>query len=128
MDHGALDDALEAGGRLGVVAIGGGQRRQVGVDVERQRRLQRHQVDVAGGHHIGRVGVVHEGQQQVLQRRILVPTLVGVVHRPVQGLFERTGKRGHLGSSQSFSIVHCRGCWWRRAVSTTWATLVSATS
>ena len=31
-------------------------------------------------------------------------------------------------SRQSFSIVHCSGCWFWRARSITWVTLVSATS
>ncbi|MNJ32405.1 hypothetical protein D3C77_270700 [compost metagenome] len=95
MDHRALDHALEARRRLGVVAVGRGQGGEVVVDVGVQRRLQRAEVDVAGGHDRRGVGVVDQGQQQVLERGVFMPTLVGVVHRAVQGLFERTRKRGH---------------------------------
>ncbi|MNE47998.1 hypothetical protein D3C80_1424340 [compost metagenome] len=111
MDDRALDHALEARRRLGVVAVGRGQGGQVVVDIEGQRGLQRAEIDVAGRHDRRCVGVVDQGQQQVFKRGVLVPALVRIVDRAVQGLFERTRKGGHGRSSQSFSIVHCRGCW-----------------
>lgn len=88
MDDRALDHALKAGRGLGVLAHGGGQSRQVGVDVEGERGLQIDQVDVAGGHDGARFGVVDERQQKVLQRGVFVPALIGVGDRPVQGFFE----------------------------------------
>ena len=36
--------------------------------------------------------VLGVAREQVLERGVLVPPLVGVVHRAVQGFFERTGK------------------------------------
>ena len=95
MDHGALDHALEAGRGLGVLAVAGGERRQVGVDIQGQRRLQRDQIDVAGRHHIAGVRVVDQGEQQVFKGGVLMPALVRIVDGAVQGLFERTRKRGH---------------------------------
>ena len=92
VDHRALDHALEAGRGLGVLAVAGGQRRQVCVDIEGQGRLQGDQIDIAGRHHIGGVRVIDQGQQQVFKRGVFMPPLVGVMHRTVQGLFERTRK------------------------------------
>ena len=92
VDHRALDHALETGGRLGVLTVAGGQGGQVVVDIEGQRRFQRRQIDVAGLHDAGRIGIVDQREQQVLKRRILVPARIGVSHRAVQGFFERTGK------------------------------------
>ena len=92
VDHRALDHALEAGGGLGVLAVGRGQGGQIVVDIEGQRRLERVQIDVAGAHDAGRIRVVDQRQQQMLQRGVFVPARIGVSHRAVQGFFERTGK------------------------------------
>ncbi len=96
VDHRALDHPLEAGGGLGVLAIVHDQRTQFGVQVVDQVLLQHRQVDVAGAHDGGRLLVVSEAQQQVLERRILVLALVGVGHGAVEGLFEvaREGRHG----------------------------------
>ena len=88
VDDGALDHPLEAGGRLGVVAVRGSQCRQIGVDIEGQRRFQRRQIDIAGRHHTGRVRVIDQGEQEMLQGGVFVPALVRIVNGPVQGFFE----------------------------------------
>ena len=95
VDHRALDHALEASGRLGVLAGRGGQRRQIIVDIQRQRRLQRGEIDVAGAHDAGRVRIVDQRQEQVFKGCVLMTALVGVADGAVQGFFERTRKRGH---------------------------------
>ena len=92
VDHRTLDHALEAGRGLGVLAVAGGERGQIRIDIQGQRRLQRDQIDIAGRHHIGGVRVIDQGQQQMFKRGVFVPPLVGIVHRTVQGLFERTRK------------------------------------
>ena len=53
------------------------------------------QIDIAGAHHPGGVLIVDEGEQQVLQRGVLVLTLVGVGDGAVERLFEVARKRGH---------------------------------
>ncbi|MNS45847.1 hypothetical protein D3C72_783250 [compost metagenome] len=95
VDDRALDHALESRRRLGVVAVGRGQGGQVVVDVEGQRGFQRHEIHIAGRHDRRRIRVVDQGQQQVFQRGVFVPTLVRIADRAVQGLFERTRKGGH---------------------------------
>ena len=102
MDHGALDHALEAGRRLGVFAILDDQAAQLGVEIAGQRLLDGRQVHVAGAHHPRRVLVVRQGQEQMLQGRILVLTLVGVGHGAVEGLFEIARKRGQAGLLNPF--------------------------
>jgi hypothetical protein len=87
MDDGALDDALEAGGRLGVAAPVGHQVRQFGVDIGLQVAAQHVDVDAARPQHRGRIEVVDERQQQVLQRGVFVAALVGQGERPVKSLF-----------------------------------------
>ena len=67
-------------------------------------------------------------EQQVLERREFVRALAGEVHRLMQGLFQSAGERRHVTGSYCFSITHCSGCWFLRAVSITRVTLVSATS
>jgi hypothetical protein len=110
MDHGALDHALEAGGRLGVVLVVDDQRGQFDVEIVHQALLQSVEVDIAGPHDPGRVVVVGERQQQVFQRGVLVLALVGVSDGAMQGFFKWARKRGQGEAPQSFSMVHCRGC------------------
>ena len=88
VDGGALQHALEAGGRLGVA---GGAADQVGelvVDIFAEVAPQPVEIDVAGAEDGDRVLVLGQRQQQVLERRVLVPPLVGVGQRAVQSLFE----------------------------------------
>jgi hypothetical protein len=96
MDRGALDHALEGGGRhgLGPLDIGDEVARIV-VDEFHQRLAQRVQIDVAGAHHLGGVGFVDQRQQQMLQRREFVAARVGQRQRTVNGLLESGRKRWH---------------------------------
>ena len=131
MDHGALDDALEAGGRLRILAAVGDEVGELGVDIVDEVAAQHVEIDVAGAHHRGRVLVVDQGEQQVLERRVFVAALVGKREGPVEGLFEaaRKARQGRLWvESYFFSMTHCSGCWCLRAKSITCVTLVSATS
>ena len=154
MDHGALDHALEAGGGLGILAAVGDQVVQFGFEIARRDcACSFSSVDVARAHHRGRVLVVDQREQQVLERRVFVVTLVGERQRPVERLLEAAGESWHyrpvficigrppqgfrlvptafaiLGSrTHFFSMTHCKGCWCLRAKSMTCVTLVSATS
>ena len=110
------------------------------VDIVGEVAAQPLDIDVAGAHHGDGVLIVDQRQQQVLERRVFVPPLVGEARarcrvcsrfgdsirtlsftRPAYRHDGRTGRH-------SFSIVHCSGCWCRRAKSIIWVTLVSATS
>ena len=127
VDDGALDDPLEAGGRLRILVVAGHQIVELGVDVGQHRMLQLVEIDVAGPHHGGRLGIVDQRQQQVLERRIFMMTLVGERQRLMQRLFQALGESRH-SKPHFFSITHCSGCWFCRAKSITCDTLVSATS
>ena len=61
-------------------------------------------------HDGGRIAVVQQRKQKVLERSVFVVPLVGIFQRAVQCGFETLGECGH-GASYSFSIVHCSGCW-----------------
>ena len=89
VDHGALDDALETGGGLGLVVARVG--REIGelvVDVVEQALLQRLEIDRARAHHGGGVAVVEQREQQMLQRGVFMPAFVCGSERPVQRLFQ----------------------------------------
>ena len=88
VDRGALQHALEAGGRLRVAQLRGDQIGQLVVDVVLDLAAQAVEIDPAGPEHRDGVGILDQGQQQVLQRRVLVAPLVGVGQGPVEGLFE----------------------------------------
>ena len=75
MDDRALDDALEGGRGLGVFPVIDIERGQFVGDVVRERAAQRVDVDRARAHDGGRVLVVDQRQQQMLQRREFMPPL-----------------------------------------------------
>jgi hypothetical protein len=88
VDHRALDDALEAGRGLGIVRSVGDQVLQFGIDVADEALLQLLEIDAARLHHRRRILVVDQREEEMLQRRIFVPALVGEREGPVERLFE----------------------------------------
>ncbi len=92
---GAVDDALEAGGGLGLGGPLQEQRGELVVDVFGDAGAQPVDVDRAGAHDGRGVAVVEERQQEVLQRGVLVVTLVGVLEGAMQGSFKALRECGH---------------------------------
>ncbi len=146
MDDGALDHALEPGGRFRILVPFRHQVVELGLDIGDEAALQFVDVDIAGAHDGGRVLILEQRQQQMLQRGVFVMAFVRQSERPVKRLFEAARKSWHYGLtllslvsriapgpplppySHFFSITHCRGCWCLRAKSITCVTFVSATS
>ena len=95
MDDGALDDALEAGRRLGILRALGDQVFQLRFQIGHQAAPQLVHVDVAGAHHRGGVGIVQQREQQMLERCIFVVAFVGERERPVKRLFEAARETWH---------------------------------
>ena len=77
MDHRALDDALEAGGRLGIVASVGDEIGQFRVDVIDEIAPEQVEIDAAGTHHRGRILVVDQREQEVFEGGVFVTALIG---------------------------------------------------
>ena len=92
VDDGALDDALEGGGRPRILAVGHDEAVELFIDEILEVALERLDVDVAAGEHGDGVAVVGQGQQQVLERGELMRALTRQVHRLMQGLFKSAGK------------------------------------
>ena len=105
VDHRALDDALEPGGRLGIVGTVRHQAFQLGFDVRHQIAAKLVEVDVAGPHDRGGVLIVDQRQQQVLERRVFMVPLIGKRQRPVERLLEAAGKSGHYGLFISATVI-----------------------
>ncbi len=84
----ALDDALEAGGRLRILVGAGGQVRQLRVDVFDEIAPKHVEIDVARAHDGGGVLILEQGQQQVLKRCVFLMTLACQRQRLMQGLFQ----------------------------------------
>ena len=120
VDDRALDHALEAGGRLGILGAVGDQVFQFGFEIGDQAAAQLVEIDIAGAHHRRGVLIVDQRQQQMFQGRIFVVPLIGDGERPVERLLETARERWHqipisfcigrLPNSHFFSITHCRGC------------------
>ena len=88
VDRGALQHALEARGRLGVLAVAGDEVGQLVVDIGQHLAAQPVEIDAARAQHRDRVLVLGQRQQQMLERGVFVPPLIGVGERPMQRLFE----------------------------------------
>ena len=73
----ALNDALEAIGRLGLLLAVDNEVFEFGVEVLNDGLAQRVEVDAAGAQHGRRVDVVDQRQQQMLERRVFMTALVG---------------------------------------------------
>ena len=99
VDDGALDHALEPGGRLGILVAVADQVLQLGFEIGGEAAAQLVEIDIAGPHHRGRILIVDQGQQQVLERRIFVVPLIGERQCAVERLFKAARKSGHLAFS-----------------------------
>ena len=98
MNDSALDDALEAGRRLGIFRAVGDQVFQFGFQIGDQAALQLVEIDITGAHHGGGVRIVDHRQQQMLQRRIFMVSLIGEGERPMERLFKAARKSRHQSS------------------------------
>ena len=95
VNHRALDHALETRGRLGVVGPVRYQIFEFGFEVIDQAGAQLVEIDAAGPHHGGRIGVIDQRQQKMLQRRVLMMSFVCNRQRAMQGLFKALRKSRH---------------------------------
>ena len=86
--HGAVNDTLEGGRRLGVAMAVKHHRRKLVVDIGGELVAQEIDIDVAGAHHRRRIAIVEQGQQQMFERGVFVAALVGVLQRAPQSLLE----------------------------------------
>jgi len=100
VDHRALNDALKAGGRLGILGPIGDQIVELRFEIGDEAAAQLVQVDVAGPHDRRSILILDQRQQQVLERGVFVMALIGKRQGPVERLFEATRESGHSGSLQ----------------------------
>ena len=121
MNDGALDDALEPGGRLRIFVPLAHQVFEFALQVSGQAPAQLVDIDIAGPHDGCGILVVDQREQQVLERGVLVVALVSERERPMQRLFKVARESGHVGlvfavrsliwaRRYFFSITHWRGC------------------
>jgi hypothetical protein len=143
VNDGALDDPLEAGGRLGILVAVADQILELAFEIGGQTAPQLVELDVARAHDRGGILIIDQREQKMFERGVFVMALIGERQGTVERLFQVARKRGHVMSRVNalyspgvplfhcrhfFSMTHCRGCWCLRAKSITCVTLVSATS
>ena len=85
VDHGAMDHALKARRRRGFRHRLGRDRRKLAVQIFRDACAQPIDIDIAGPHHSGCVTIFDQGGEQMLQRRIFMAALVGMLERTMKG-------------------------------------------
>lgn len=91
-DSGALDHALETGGRLRVALARRHQPGQVFLEEADQAGPQFFQVSVAGPQCQLYVDIIEQGEDEVLQRGVFVPLLGGEGQSGLQGALEGPGQ------------------------------------
>ena len=98
MQDGALDHALETGGRLRIRAIPGLEGLVFLIEILPHDIAKIAEIHTAGDHHFGGIGIINQGEQEVFQRRIFVAPVSGIGERVVERLFQVCGETGHLGA------------------------------
>ena len=88
MDGSALQDALKARCRLGVVLVRRDQIAEFVVDIGQDFAAQPLEVDAAGAQHRHRILILGQRQQQMFERGVFVAPVIGIGERPVQRFFE----------------------------------------
>ena len=88
MDRGALQYPLEARRRLGVVLVRGDKIAEFVVDIGQHFAAQPLEVDAASAQHRHRILILGQRQQQMLERGVFVPSVIGMGERPMQRFFE----------------------------------------
>jgi hypothetical protein len=88
---GALDHALEAQRGLGIDVVAAGHLRGVVLDEVGQRLAQVVDIGGAGAQHLGRAGIVEQGQQQMLHGDEFMALLSRLDKRHVQADFQFLG-------------------------------------
>ena len=96
MDHGALDDALKAGGRLGILGPVGDEIVEFGFEIGDEAAAQLVQIDIARPHHRRGVLIFDQRQEQVLERGVFMMALIGQRQGPVERLFKAARERWHF--------------------------------
>jgi len=117
VEQGTLQHALEAERRLHLALLAVLEARRRLVDVLLDLLAELGEVHPAGAQHLAHLGSVEYGEQQVLDRQVLVPRLACLVERIVEAVFQFV--REHVEPSLSVSVasvqassrVHIRGCW-----------------
>jgi hypothetical protein len=85
VDDGPVNDALETGRGRGFGDRLSRNRRKLGVQIFCDPRAKAVDIDVASSHDRRSVPVFYESGKQVLQRRILMVSLVGLLERAMKG-------------------------------------------
>ena len=88
MDRGALQHALKARGRLGVVLVRRNKVAELVVDIGQHLAAQPFEIDAAGAQHRHRILIFGQRQQQMLEGGVFVAPVIGIGERPVQRFFE----------------------------------------
>jgi hypothetical protein len=88
VNRGALQHALETRSRLGVIAMGRDKVGEFVIDVVQHLAAQTVEVDAARAQNGNRVLILGERQQEMFERGILVPALIGMGESPMQRLFK----------------------------------------
>ena len=84
MDGGAVDDALEPGGGLGLIKLVDDERGQIVFQKIREAVLDLRDVQAAAAHDRGGVRIVGQRVEQVLQRGVFVAVFLGKRQGAVQ--------------------------------------------
>ncbi len=97
MQDGALDHPLEPGGGLRIGVFLSLERLVFLIEILADNAGQFFGIDTASGHHFGRIAIIDQRQQQMLQSGIFMAPVDRVLDRVVERLFEVLCETWHQG-------------------------------
>ncbi len=88
MDDSALNDPLKSGCGFGINIGVGNKVAEFSVNILHQIASEQIQVNPAGPHHGGRICIIGQRVEQMLQSRIFLTPLIGLSQSVVESFFE----------------------------------------
>ena len=92
MEHGALHDTLERGGRVNSAAILHDERGAVVVEIVGEVAAQLVEIELARSHDLGGILILGQREKKMLQGRVLMLPLLGEIHGAFESAFETGGQ------------------------------------
>ncbi len=97
MQDGALDHTLEGGSRLhAALILFNDQAGELGIEIMGQLLTELFQFHLAGGHHLGGILILDQGEQEVFQSGIFVVSLRSQAQRSFEGGLQGRGQAWHI--------------------------------
>ena len=91
MNNGTVDHSLKASCRLRLGIFINCEIIEFGIDIIEQLFPEHVDIDITGTHDRGSIAIINQRKQKMLERRILMAALIGILERAMKSFF-KTGR------------------------------------